>query len=234
MTALALALAAGVASGLIGEKTFELFQPPAWAVNMQQPADLDTVVLNREVGRANARNGAAVFGGLGGLLGLALGLAGGLTGRSVRGAVRGGVAGLVLGGAAGALPAFAVMPWYWGHHGDDKALTPLLPLLFHAALWSALGAAAGLAYALGRDRPNPIRLIEGALGGWIGAVSGAFVYEVLGTLLFAQDRPDETFATTAAARLAAHLCAAVFVALGAALVADSPPHKPKTADSSGI
>jgi hypothetical protein len=174
------------------------------------------------VATANAWNGAIDYGVLGGLLGLSLGLAGGLTRRSVGGAIVAACVGLVLGLAAGALPAFGVMPWYWGHHADDKATAGMLPLVFHCGLWAALGAAAGLAYGLGRAGQNPSRLVEGALGGLIGATLGSFAYEILGTLLFAQDRPDESFAATAAARVTAHVCIALFVALGAALMLDYP------------
>jgi hypothetical protein len=118
------------------------------------------------------------------------------------------------------------MPWHWEHQGEDKTATTLLPLIFHLSLWTALGAAAGLAYGLGRAGPRPSRLVAGALGGLAGAAAAAFVYEVVGALAFPQDRTDEVFATTASARVLAHLCVAALVAVGAVL-ALSPRRRPE-------
>jgi hypothetical protein len=220
---LAAALLSGAASGLVGEAAYNHFQPSDAASGQR----FDFTRLNVEQAQANARNGAMVYGALGGLLGLGLGLAGGLSRRSLGAAVTGAAVGLMLGAAAGGLPPFAVMPWYAGHRADEPSATTLLPILFHVALWCLLGAAAGLAYGLGRDGPRPARLFHGALGGLIGAAVGALVYEVVGALVFWDARTNETFAATTAARALAHVCVAVFVALGAVLGLEPRGHRAK-------
>ena len=141
--------------------------------------------LNNEIEHANALNGALAFGVLGAVLGIAMGVGGGCTARSARGAVLGGVVGLVLGAAAGALPSFWIMPWQWRHRHDDPSTTDILmPLFVHLGLWSGVGLAAGLAFAVGAGGFKPLRLLEAGLAGLAGAMLGTFIFEMLGATLF--------------------------------------------------
>jgi hypothetical protein len=218
--ALTAALLAGGAAWWVGERTYNHFQPSEEAAS--NPYIF--AALNREMKVVNARNGAMTFGALGGLLGLALGLAGGLTRRSRAGAVLGGLVGLVLGATAGALPSFGIMPWHWEHHTDDPSSINLgIPLMIHAGLWTAIGAAAGLAYALGRGRVRPLPLLAAIFGGLVGAAFGTAIYEVVGAVAFPLSRTSDPFSETTATRLLARLCVAAFVALGLALALPEPP-----------
>src|SRR5206468_957345 len=73
---LGLALMAGVAAWLMGERTYQYAKlSKAAAENHQNPA-----LLNTEMPGVMAVNGALTFGVLGAVLGLAMGLAGGLGG----------------------------------------------------------------------------------------------------------------------------------------------------------
>jgi hypothetical protein len=233
LTALGAALLAGAVSGLIGERTHKHFQPPAEVAEALNPGSLNTVLLNLETSKAHGRNGAVVYGTLGGLLGLGLGLAGGLARRSITGAIAGGIVGLILGAVAGALPSFAVMPWIWyNRHDNADASSLLVPILVHGGLWCALGAAAGLAYGLGRTGLNPAGLLKSAIGGLVGAALGVVVYDAIGFGLFPLSRTDESFAASITTRMLAHLCVAVFVALGTVLMGTSQYHPtPPTAPS---
>jgi hypothetical protein len=215
--ALVAALVAAFSSWGAGEATYRTYQPSEAAAAQSYRFK----ELNEQTAIANARNGAIVFGTLGGLLGLALGLAGGLSRLSVPGALAGAAAGLVLGAAAGALPAFGIMPWQWMHRHDDPTSTTLVPILIHVGLWCGLGAAAGLAFGLGRVGPKAAALVVGAFGGLAGALAGTVVHELVAALAFPMDRTDEPFAPTALTRLLPHLCVALFTAAGAVLTAGS-------------
>jgi hypothetical protein len=213
LMALALAVITGTAAWGVEEAMHDYFKPSLAASEQ----NYIFTALNREMAQANARNGAVAFGALGGFLGLGLGLAGGLSRRSIQGIIYGMLSGLLLGAAAGALPSFVVMPWQWQHRYDDLTASTLVPLMIHAALWCGLGLTAGLSYAVGYSGFRLGRLGAGALGGLVGAAVGTLVYETTGALLFPQSRTDEPFAATAATRLLAPLCIALFVALGALL-----------------
>jgi hypothetical protein len=203
---------AAVAAWLAGERTYNFFRASlAASENFRDPTG-----LNQEMPGVNARNGALTYGALGGLLGLALGLAGGLVGRSPGRAALGAVAGLILGTAAGALPSLVIMPWQWAHRNDDPASLDLLaPLLIHLGLWSAVGLAAGLAFGIGSQLSRPVRVLEAALAGLVGAMVGTFVYEIVGAFLFPADHTVDPFPGTSGMRLLARLCIAGFVGLGA-------------------
>jgi hypothetical protein len=209
---LALGLMAGTFAWAVGEFTLDTFKPDPKVAAEPYKFDL----LNKQIGKANALNGAVAFGALGALLGLALGIAGGLTGGSAGRAAAGAIVGLVLGAAAGALPSFALMPYQWSHRNDDPSSTLLMgPFLIHLGLWSGLGLAAGFAFGLGRSGLRPPRLIEAALAGLAGAMLGTFVFEMVGALLLPLAKTAYPIAETSGARLLARECVAVFVALGA-------------------
>jgi hypothetical protein len=208
---MALALLAGTAAWLVGERTMVFSKlSKAAAENIR-----DSGPLNLEMPGVIAVNGALTFGVLGALLGLAMGLGGGLARWSAKSAMYGAVAGLILGAAAGALPSLVVMPWYWRHRNDDPANLELLtPLMIHFALWSAVGLAAGLAFGIGSGGLKPYRLFEAALAGLVGATLGTFVYEMAGASLFPFAHTASPFSDSLGTRLLARLCVAGFVALG--------------------
>ncbi|APW61625.1 hypothetical protein [Paludisphaera borealis] len=113
------------------------------------------------------------------------GRAGGLARRR---AVVAGVVGLVFGGAAGAGAAFGVFIPYF-RYPDPISGDLLLPLISHAAVWAALGAAGGLAFGLGL-RARAGLVVRTALGGLIGAALGAAVFQLAGVFAFPRAKTD--------------------------------------------
>lgn len=223
---LSLALLAGIAAWGCGELLLDHFKPSEAAAAQR----FTFVELNKQTEWTNALNGAAAFGILGGLLGIALGIAGGLVRGSTKAAVFAAIAGLILGAAAGALPPFAVLPWHWRHRVDDAVNLDLLtPLLLHMALWSAIGLAAGLAFAIGTSGPRPVRLLEAAIAGLAGAMLGTFIFEVIGAIFFPADHTADPFSQTWITRLLARVCVAFFVGLGAVRALPAVKRGPATA-----
>jgi hypothetical protein len=211
---------AGVAAWLVGEWRYDYYKPSEEAASQAY----SFAALNAEMEVVSSYNGATAFGALGALLGLALGLAGGLTRGSLRGGLAAAVVGLVLGGLAGALPAFAVMPWDYRHRNDDPGTLDLsTPLLTHLGLWCALGATAGLAYGLGRGGARPGVLVRGLLGGLIGASVGTVAFELIGAAAFPTDRTTYPIGLTATTRLLARMFVALLAAGGAGRAGPTPP-----------
>jgi hypothetical protein len=225
-----LAMLGGVAAWLFGEQALNHFRPSEAAASQRYAFG----ALNKEMLWVSAENGALSFGALGGFLGLAMGLAGGASRPSTKWALIGAIVGAIIGGLAGALPSFAVMPYQWKHRNDDPNNADLvMPLLIHCGLWAGAGLAAGLAFGLGRHGWKPLRLADGALAGFIGALLGVVVYELAGALLLPMARTTNPFAETSGARLLARLCIAGFVALGVifSLSATVPEQKSSAAAS---
>ena len=87
-------------------------------------------------------------------------------------------------------------------------------MVMHSGLLTLLGAAAGLALAIGLG--NKRRLAHAALGGAIGAVVGAVVYDLIGAFAFPFANTADPLATTAAARFVELIVPAIAIAAGAA------------------
>ena len=87
-------------------------------------------------------------------------------------------------GAAG-VTSLALLPAYnaYKQRHPDEALQDLtLPLLIHLGVWSAAGAAGGLAFGLGLGARG--RLAAPILGGVVGAVVATIGYELIGAMAF--------------------------------------------------
>lgn len=214
-------LVAGVASWLGGEGCVELIKPRFRAGNSHGLMLMKTD--RRQEDAAVAKNAGLAFLFLGATIGGALGAAGGMARGSRRAAVRAACAGLVLGLVATGMMSLAVLPSYNAYkfrHPDDAARDLLLPLLVHAGIWSAAGAAGGLALALGlRERRLMARA---ALGGFLGAVAGTVVYEFVGAL-FPTARTARFVSATWETRLMARLAVTLLAAGGAAIGLLSQP-----------
>jgi hypothetical protein len=220
---LALAVAAGVAAGLLawlaGEACYDFIRPAKERVEMMGLSQLQPTTRTMSI--ADTRNAALAFGALGGLLGLALGAAGGLACRSLRAAGWAGLTGLVLGAAAGVGLAMLVGPWVFklSTRPDLPAwLDPegmILPMLIHGAIWCAIGAAGGLALAVGLGL-GPRAMGRAMLGGLLGAALATVIYEVAGAQFFPLAQTTNLIATSSWARLLARLLVTVLVAFGAA------------------
>ena len=138
------------------------------------------------------------------------------------------VVGLVLGAVLGAGTSLALLPFYF--RALDKAQEDLsrdltLPLLVHGGIWAACGLAGGAAFAIGLGAGR-IRLIKAAVGGLIGAVFGAALYELIGATAFPTDKTTYPLATIWIARLLARLLVATLSGLLAAVVINTAARRP--------
>ena len=145
---------AGVVAGLIawlgGELCLDVFKPPRHAATSRGHTLM--VVLPREQELADVRNAGLAFAWLGAVLGASLGAAGGIVGRSGRSAAKAAGIGLLAGAIACAGLSAAVLPLYdaYKHRDADAASRDLIaPIVVFGGIWSAAGAAGGLAYGLG-------------------------------------------------------------------------------------
>ncbi len=167
---------------------------------------------------AGTRNTIISFGALGAVAGLSMGIAGGLMRRSVFRAVSAGVAGLVLGGIAGAAVPQFVLPIYYK---NSLAGDMIYSLMVHGGTWGAIGAAAGLAFAIGLGGWHAVA--RGLVGGVAGALLATVIYEFAGGLLFTDAMTDRPISQTAVSRLLARLLVTVFIAAGLVAAAAPPP-----------
>jgi hypothetical protein len=207
----ALALAAGLAVGVI-----------AWALG-EAALIPDSGLARRQVARGNIdplasavglRNAVVSFGTLGAAMGLGLGVAGGLIRRSVVRAVLAGATGLILGGLTGVGMARLLVPVYYENLSAND-LT--YPLIVHGGTWGPVGAAAGLAFALGLGGWG--RMLRAAVGGACAALLAAAVYEIAGGILVPGAMTNLPVSAIWQTRLAAQLLVTLLVAAGVVLVA---------------
>src|SRR5262249_54766424 len=151
-----------------------------------EPQDLmgnTVMVVSRATSTvADARNGAVAFGALGLCLGGCLGIAGGLARHSRAGAITGGLVGSLLGLALGTGVSLALLPQFISMRYDHFEYDLIIAMTMHGLIWGLLGAAAGLAFAVGLGEPG----LHGRslVAGLVGAVLGAMAFEVIGALVF--------------------------------------------------
>lgn len=212
-------LAAGVVAGLLawlgGEACHELIQPRKHPVNAK--GIILQVASPRQEDLAEARNAGLVFAMLGASLGACLGAAGGLARRDRRAAIRAAGFGAVAGAVGTALMSVALLPLYTAYrrgHPDEASRDLMFPLLVHAGVWSVAGAAAGGAFGLGMGRRE--LMAQAALGGFLGAVTGAAVYEFIGVMAFPDAATTRFVSWTWPTRLLARLAVAILAAVGIA------------------
>jgi hypothetical protein len=220
-------LGAGILAGLagfgIGEAAPRLTPPDLnLPPEIQRSSSNKPLEIERRMRISRDRSATLAYGGLGAVLGLALGVAGGLIRRSVSAAVAAGITGLVLGGAAGAGTTWAILPYYHSTRAqatDETKTNDLgLALMTHGSIWIAVGAAGGLALGLGLGGGG--RIARAALGGILGGILAAAVYEFAGAIAFPTEQTFRPMAISPVPRLLAHLAVAICVAVGAFGVAD--------------
>jgi hypothetical protein len=216
---------AGLASWLGGEVSRGVIQPPLHEIKTK--GMILRVATHHDEAVADAQNAGLAFGLMGVFLGAGLGLAGGLARRSGRAAASSGLLGLVLGAAATAGLSVALLPVYTSaKERDPDALSRdiVLPLIVHVGIWSAVGAAGGLALGIGLGERR--RLSRTALGGLVGATAGAVAYELVGAALFPFAGTAQPVSTTWGTRLLARLAVTTLAAAGAVLGLSEPRRPP--------
>ena len=93
----------------------------------------------------------------------------------------------------------------------------IIGMLMHGVIWGPLGAAAGLAIAIGMGEP---RLIGRAMvAGLVGAVVGGVAFDLVGAFAFPLAKTDSPISQTWATRLLARLLVTVGTAACLATVA---------------
>ena len=141
----------GVLAGLIafgaGEAVYQRFRPALVRQDLMGNKIMAPTLETKHA--AVVKNSALTFGVLGACLGICLGAAGGLARGSTRAAVIAGAVGAVLGSAAGAGLTLALMPAFLVAQIDYFEYDLIIAMAMHALIWGVLGAAAGLAFAVG-------------------------------------------------------------------------------------
>jgi hypothetical protein len=204
-----LALFVGLAAGLVAWAIGETLLVPESLMGHRggnSPTSL------AEVG---TRNAMVSFGILGAAMGSGLGLVGGAIRRSFVATVIAGLTGLVLGGAVGATSARLILPIYYA---NIRTTDLTYSLMVHGGIWVPLGAAAGLAFAVGRGGRG--RMTLGLMGGIAGALLATVTYEFAGIWLFPQAMMDRPVSASWQSRLMARIIVATLVAAGAVLSAN--------------
>ena len=171
--------------------------------------------------RTEVKRATLAYGIDGALLGMCLGLAGAFVRRFSGAAAVAALVGLIVGGGAGAGASSGLFPIFL-RHLDPISGDLLMPMIAHAAVWSALGSS-------GRpgvwDRAcgirNPETIVRAVLGGLTGAALGAIAFQFLGALCFPQSKTDMPLAAEPAARLLALALTCLSTAVGVA-ISDRP------------
>jgi MFS family permease len=166
-----------------------------------------------------AQNAAVSYALLGAILSLSLALTAGclLQRFSIARALTAGLVGIALGGLFGAASGYAITPLYFNRLATADIT---LSMLIHLAIWCGVGAAAGVAFAIGYGTR---KVFAGSLiGGISGAALATLLFDVCGAFLplahTERPLPEEPSTRLAAAAL---LC--VFVVFGTVIVALQEP-----------
>jgi hypothetical protein len=202
-------------SWLLIEITLDSFKPKGTATRFMSSTYM--IPGAQERATAETRNAVLAMGLMGAAVGLALGLAGGLARQSARASAAAAFLGLVLGAAAGAGAAWVAVPLASRVHDRDPgslSVEMASALLVHGLPWAAIGAVGGLAFGVGLG--DRTRVVRGLLGGLLGAIAGAFLYEVVGALAMPGARTVQSIAATWGVRLLAQILAVIPLAAGVA------------------
>lgn len=221
---------AGLAAWAIGES--KAISAPPRAVMMKlmgRDVALPTRATQEAASVITFTRVTAVFGGI---LGLTAGLGGALISGLSKRSVIASVLGLLAGASLGAGTAYVTADLYYRHH-ESIDLDLLPSLLMHGIVWGSIGVACGssFAIALGAKRVQFARIIA---GGFLGALSGTIVYDVIGALLFAVDETAEPISKTTITRLLARAIVASGIAIGLVIGSRNTEKVATSAELSGV
>ena len=221
-----LVLTAGLLSGLIsfgiGEALYNLI-PPQRVPQKIRMSNIEVMLPSRDTeNAAAAKNAALAFGFLGICLGGLLGMAGGLARRSKSATVTAGFLGAVLASAWGVGVSLAFLPYglqaQLDHSGNDLAIA----LAMHGLSWGALGAVAGLAFAVGLGQKEIA--VQALTAGLTGALAATVCFELIGAVFFSRAGTINPIAITWPARLMARLLVTMGTAVTLVLILATPRH----------
>ena len=131
-----------------------------------------------------------------------------------------GLIGAVLGLASGAGFSFAVLPLFLRTAPIYPEYDLILSMIMHGSIWGATGAVAGLAFGVGTGERR--LLGRSLLAGFIGAVLGAVVFDLVGVFLFPTGTTGEPISATWVTRLMARLLVTIATAGVMILLLPSP------------
>jgi hypothetical protein len=165
------------------------------------------------------RNGIIGYAILGAILSLGLGVTAGLLNgrRSIPRVFLAGLTGLVLGACGGAASSYVLIPIYY-RSLETADLT--LSMLIHLGIWTAVGAASGVAFGIGLGSRGVF--LRSLIGGITGAALGTLLFDVSGAF-FPLAHTERPLAEGAGIRLAGNMLLGLCVALGIVLVASQKP-----------
>ncbi len=217
-TALA-GLLAGLVSFGLGEAVYELFPAEKVEIDIMGRKVLGPTAKTKSV--AELRNGALTFGLLGACLGGFSGMAGGLARRSAPAMSVAGLLGSTLGLATGAGVSCVVLPFFLYTQPRYPEYDLILSMIMHGSIWGLTGAVAGSAFAIGLgERGLCSRTL---VAGFVGAVLGAVVFDLIGGAIFPFASTDQPISTTWPPRLMARLLVAVAIVTVVHLFLPRPP-----------
>jgi hypothetical protein len=157
-------------SFLAGEWTYELFRPRLFRV--EEPGLISMRSTPESEHAAELKNSALAYAIVGSIASLAMGLAGGFAGRSPGRGAMVGLGAQACGSLVGSVAALALFPLV-NRRLVEGTLDFIWPLAINAAVLSAIGAVAGLAFAIGIGRKCV--LIDATIAAGIGAFLAAIL-----------------------------------------------------------
>jgi uncharacterized membrane protein len=206
-------IAAGLVAGLlafaIGETTIELIPADNVPVDTMGHVSMGPSEATARV--AATRNGSITFGVLGICLGGCLGIAGGLVRRSVSAAVKAGLLGAVLAMVLAVAASLPLLPVFLREIPNQPDYDLILSMVMHGTIWGLIGAAAGLAFAVGLGERR--LMARALLAGFAGAALGAIAFDLLGGALFPLADTGLPISITWTTRLLARLLTTVGAAI---------------------
>jgi hypothetical protein len=172
-----------------------------------------------DIGRAT-QNAVVAYALLGAILSLVLGVtARCFPGRfSISRVFGAAFAGIVLGASFGAASSYGVTPIYFSRMGTADIT---LSLLIHLGIWTAVGAASGVAFGLGSGSRDV--LVRSLVGGIAGAALGTILFDISGAF-FPLAHTERPLSQEAGTRLAANIVLCLCVAGGIVVVASQKTH----------
>jgi hypothetical protein len=165
------------------------------------------------------RNGITGYAILGGILSLGLGVTAGLLNgrRSIARAFLAGLTGVMLGACGGAASSYVLIPIFFGNL-ENADLTR--SMLIHLGIWTAVGAASGLAFGIGSGSRGV--LSRSLVGGITGAALATLLFDFTGAF-FPLAHTERPLAEEAGTRLAVSMLLGLSVAGGIVVVASQKP-----------